>query len=128
MDKIKIYNKNNIDYIELPRTKNIETSEEMVYEETEMASGKIVMDIKGFRPSFTAEWEWLPSGLLEKLLPMLRQGGFFNVEYPSSDGLVQIGKFKIQSSGQKVFKFVNGNPMWYGLQLTFTGQEVLKYE
>lgn len=128
MDKIKIFDKNNIDYIELPRTKNVETSEDMVYTETEMASGKFVMDIKGFRPGFTAEWEWLPSGLLEKLLPMLRKGGFFNVEYPSSEGTIQKDLFKIETSGQKIFKFINGSPMWYGLKLTFTSQKVIKYD
>ncbi len=129
MDRIKIYDKNNINFIELPKTKNIETTEEMVCEETTMASGKIVIDIKGYRPGFKAEWEWLPAGLLEELLPILRKGGFFKVEYPAVKGInTGIGVFKIDFSGQKIFKFINGNPMWYGLQLTFTGQEVRRYE
>lgn len=128
MDKIKIYNKTESSYIELPRTRNIETTEDMVYSEMTMASGKTKMDIKGYRPGFTAEWEWLPSGLLNQLLPILRIGGYFKVDYPAPTGEDKTGYFRIEVGGQKIFKFVNGAPMWYGLKLTFTGQDVVKYD
>ena len=128
MDKIKIYNKTESSYIELPRTRSIETTEDMVYSEMTMASGKTKMDIKGYRPGFTCEWEWLPSGLLTQLLPLLRSGGYFKVAYPAPTGEDKTGYFRIEVGGQKIFKFANGAPMWYGLKLTFTGQDVVKYD
>ena len=127
MDRLKIWNKAETSYIELPRTKNIETAETMVYNEMTMASGKTKMDIKGYRPGFSAEWEWLPAGLLTQLLPMLRGGGYFKIDYPAPTGEDKSGYFKIEIGGQKIFKFVNNAPMWYGLNLTFTGQDVVRY-
>ena len=128
LDKIIIFNKDGETFITLPRTKNVETTEEMVYTETTMASGKTVMDIRGYRPGFSAEWEWLPAGLLAQLLPMLRQGGYFNVSFVDATGEEITKMMKVTAGGQKIFKFVNGAPMWYGLTLDFTAQEVVSYD
>lgn len=125
MDNIRIYKKNNVDYIDLPRTKKITYTEEPVVYETEMASGKIVQDIMGVRPVFSAQFNYVPASTLQEIVTLLRAGGFFTVTYPSPTGEMT-SKFKItEDAGQKVFKFVDGQPMWYGMTLTFTAQAVL---
>lgn len=125
MDNIRIFKKNNVDYIDLPRTKKITYAEEPVVYETQMASGKLVQDIMGARPVFSAQFEYLPAGVLQEVVMLLRQGGFFAVRYPSPTGETT-GVFKItEDAGQKIFKFINGQPMWYGMTLTFTAQAVL---
>lgn len=110
----------------MPRTRSIVYKEEAVAYEVEMASGKIVQDIMGVRPSFTATFDYIPADTLKDILGLLRNGGFFTVLYPSPLGADEVGVFKIEeNAGQKVFKFVNGQPMWHGMTLNFTSQVVI---
>ena len=111
--------------IEMPRTKTIEIGGEYESKETTMASGKIVRDVIGWRTALTAEWEWVPAGLLAQLVPIARSGQFVTIQYPDSIGTDTSGVFSIEIGEQKVFKFVNGEPMWYNVQLTATAQEVV---
>ena len=122
MDKITI-TKNNIS-LTLPRTRDISFTCEEVGTETEMASGKLVKDIRGYRPVIKASWDYFPAEDLTKLISLLRQGGFYNVNYPDEAG-EKNGRFKISYPETKIFKFVNGVPMWHGVDLTFTAQEVI---
>lgn len=110
--------------IEMPRTKSIEIGGEYESKETTMASGKIVRDVIGWRTELTAEWEWVPAGLLAQLVPIARSGEFVTIQYPDSTGSDASGVFSIEIGEQKVFKFVNGAPMWYNVELTATAQEV----
>ena len=114
-----------IDGIEMPRTKSIEIGGEYESKETTMASGKIVRDVIGWRTELTAEWEWVPAGLLAQLVPIARSGEFVTIQYPDSTGEDASGVFSIEIGEQKVFKFVDGEPMWYNVQLTATAQEVV---
>lgn len=114
-----------IDGIEMPRTKSIEIGGEYESKETTMASGKIVRDVIGWRTELTAEWEWVPAGLLAQLVPIARSGEFVTIQYPDSTGEDASGVFSIDIGEQKVFKFVNGEPMWYNVELTATAQEVV---
>ena len=128
LDNIRIFKKNNADYIDLPRTRKLTYLEEPIAYETEMASGKLVQDIMGVRPILTAQFEYMPTDVLQEVLTLLREGGFFTVAYPSPTG-DQVGVFKIkEDAGQKIFKFVNGQPMWYGMTLTFTSQAVMEID
>lgn len=111
--------------IAMPRTKSIEIGGEYESKETTMASGKIVRDVIGWRTELTAEWEWVPAGLLAQLVPIARSGEFVTIQYPDSTGEDASGTFSIEIGEQKVFKFVNGEPMWYNVQLTATAQEVV---
>lgn len=111
--------------IEMPRTKTIEIGGEYESKETTMASGKIVRDVIGWRTALTAEWEWVPAGLLAQLVPIARSGEFVTIQYPDSTGEDASGVFSIEIGEQKVFKFVNGEPMWYNVELTATAQEVV---
>ena len=111
--------------IEMPRTKSIEIGGEYESKETTMASGKIVRDVIGWRTELTAEWEWVPAGLLAQLVPIARSGEFVTIQYPDSTGEDASGVFSIEIGEQKVFKFVNGEPMWYNVELTATAQEVV---
>lgn len=126
MDNIRIFKKNNEDFIDLPRSRKITYMEEPVVYETEMANGKIVQDIMGVRPVFAVQFDYMPTEILQEVITLLRVGGFFTVVYPSPTGEAT-GVFKItEDAGQKVFKFVNGEPMWYGMKLNFTSQAVLE--
>lgn len=111
--------------IEMPRTKTIEIGGEYESKETTMASGKIVRDVIGWRTELTAEWEWVPAGLLAQLVPIARSGQFVTIQYPDSTGADTSAVFSIEIGEQKVFKFVDGVPMWYNVQLTATAQEVV---
>lgn len=111
--------------IEMPRTKSIEIGGEYESKETTMASGKIVRDVIGWRTELTAEWEWVPAGLLAQLVPIARSGEFVTIQYPDSTGEDASGVFSIEIGEQKIFKFVGGEPMWYNVELTATAQEVV---
>ena len=124
MQQLKIYNAQN-QVLELPRTKKISMGGELVATEVTMVSGRKVQYVQGFRPSFTAEWEWFPNDLLAQLTNILRQGGYFKVEYPDQDGTDKSGYFAVSYPNTGIFKFKDGKPMWYGVSLTFSAQEVL---
>lgn len=124
MQQLKIYNAQN-QVLELPRTKKISMGGELVATEVTMVSGRKVQYVQGFRPSFTAEWEWFPNDLLAQLTNLLRQGGYFKVEYPDQDGTDKSGYFAVSYPNTGIFKFKDGKPMWYGVSLTFSAQEVL---
>ena len=124
MQQLKIYNAQN-QVLELPRTKKISMGGELVATEVTMVSGRKVQYVQGFRPSFTAEWDWFPNDLLAQLTNILRQGGYFKVEYPDQDGTDKRGYFAVSYPNTGIFKFKDGKPMWYGVSLTFSAQEVL---
>lgn len=111
--------------IEMPRVKTIEIGGAYESKEATMASGKIVRDIIGWRAEITAAWEWVPAGLLVQLVPIARSGKFIEIQYPDSTGADANGMFSITIGNQKIFKFVNGAPMWYNVELTATAQEVV---
>ena len=126
MDNIRIYDKGQVEYFDLPKTRDIQADGEQVFEETTMISGKTVMDITGYRPRFTARWDYFPNNLLASVLNLIRQGGYFPVELTDDTGKTEISLYKVtQSGGASVFKFVNGVPMWHGVSLQFTAQEVI---
>ncbi len=110
--------------IEMPLTKTIEIGGTYESKEATMASGKIVRDVIGWRTEVTATWEWVPAGLLAQLVPIVRSGEFIEMQYPDSNGEDASGMFAIEIGSQKIFKFVNGVPMWYNVELTATAQEV----
>lgn len=110
--------------ISLPDTKKISMGGAMIATEVEMVSGRKVQYVQGFRPSFTAEWDWFPNDILAELTGVLRQGGFFRVDYPDQDGNDKSGSFSISYPTTGIFKFKDDKPMWYGVSLTFTAQEV----
>lgn len=111
--------------IEMPRTKSLEIGGTYECKEATMASGKVVRDVIGWRVELSATWEWVPAGLLAQLVPLARSGEFVEIQYPDSDGSDTSGMFTIEIGNQKIFKFVNGAPMWYNVELTATAQEVV---
>lgn len=125
MVNIRIYDKGETSYYELPKTRDIQENGEMVYSENTMISGKKVMDIRGYRSGFIAKWDYFPNSLLTSVLQLIRQGGYFPVMLTDDEGITETKFYKIeQSGGSAVFKFVNNKPMWHGLSLQFTAQEV----
>ena len=111
--------------IEMPRTKSLEVGGYYESKEAVMASGKTVRDVLGWRVELTASWEWVPAGLLAQLVPLVRGGSFVSIDYPDSTGATATGSFAVEIGSQKIFKFVDGEPMWYGVELTATAQTVL---
>lgn len=111
--------------IEMPRVRTIEVGGSYEAKEATMASGKIVRDVLGWRAEIRATWEWVPAGLLSQLVPIARSGEFVPVQYPDANGEDTTGIFSIDIGNQKIFKFVEGSPMWYNVELTATAQEVV---
>lgn len=123
---ILMLNSINIGGISMPRTKTLEIGGENVAVEREMASGKYVRDIIGWRTTLEAGWEWLPADTLSRLVALARQGGYVTISYPTAAG-DESGKFRITIGNQKIFKFVGGEPMWYNVELSAVSQEVNRY-
>lgn len=111
--------------ITMPKTKKITVGGEIVSDTVEMASGKIVSEIKGFRTAITAEWDYIPASDMALLTTMLRKGLFFTVGYPDPDGTDKSGKFTISIPTPGIFKFVNGVAMWHEVKLKMIAQEVV---
>lgn len=97
---------------------------EEVAKEITMASGKLVKEMIGHRAVIRAEWDWLPAQTITNLHALLRQGGYFQVEYPDPTG-DKSGMFSISYPETKVFKFNGTEPRWHGVSLTMTAQEVV---
>lgn len=114
--------------IQMPKTKTLEIGGNYEAIETTMASGKVVRDIIGWRTELSATWEWVPAGLLAQLVPIVRQGGFVEIQYPDSTGEDVAAMFSVEIGNQKIFKFVDGEPMWYNVELSATAQEVEDYD
>ena len=114
--------------IQMPSTKSLEVGGSYEAIETTMASGKIVRDIIGWRTELSATWEWVPAGLLAQLVPIVRSGKFIEIEYPDSTGEDVSAMFSVEIGSQKIFKFVDGEPMWYNVELSATAQEVTDYD
>ncbi len=123
MDKIKITKENSI--IEMPKVKNVRVGGVEVSKEIEMASGKKVKEMIGFRPTITAEWDWLPAQTITDLHLLLRQGGYFQVEYPDPATGYTTGIFSIAYPETKIFKFNGTEPRWHGVTLIMTSQRVI---
>lgn len=111
--------------VEMPATTSLEIGGEYESKETTMASGKIVRDVLGWRVNLSASWEYLPAGVLQQIIPIARSGEFVEIQYPDSTGEMTSGTFAIEIGNQKIFKFVNGEPYWYNVELSATAQEVV---
>lgn len=122
MDRVVIYDEAN--EIVLPKCR-FSIGGECVYTESTMAGGRRVRDIQGFRPKIILAWEYFPAEELSKLCTLLRKGGFFKVRYPDQDGSEREGYFSADYPTTEVFEFVNGEPVFYGVKLNLTAQEVL---
>lgn len=110
--------------ITMPRTKKVSDAGELIYTESTMASGLRVRDIKGFRPGFRYEWDYVPAATITALVTLLRTGGFFTVDYFDVDGTDKQGSFSVDYPSFEVFTFRNGVPMWHNCTLTIKAQGV----
>ncbi len=111
--------------ITMPKTRKISVGGKIDSTETEMASGKRVAEVKGCRVVINAEWDYVPAATMAALTAMLRKGLFFTVGYPDPDGTDKSAKFSISIPTPGIFKFVSGAPMWHGVSLVMTAQEVV---
>lgn len=111
--------------ITMPLIKKISVGGQEVANEVTMASGKLVKDIIGHRVIVNAEWDYVPASQIANLVTMLRAGGYFAVTYPDPSGENKSGNFSISYPQTRIFKYVDGVPMWHGVSLTMTAQEVI---
>ena len=123
MDKITI--SDGITTITMPRTKSPKVGGEEVCKEITMASGKKVKEMIGVRTAIAAEWDYVPAATMAALTTMLRKGGYFTVGYPDPDGTDKSGSYDITIPSPGIFRFVGTTPMWHGVSLTMTAQEVV---
>lgn len=111
--------------IAMPRTKTLEVGGYYESKEAVMASGKTVRDVLGLAGGTTASWEWVPAGLLTQLVPLVGAVPSCRSSIPTPPGPRQRAPLPWRSAAKKIFKFVDGVPMWYNVELTATAQEVV---
>ncbi len=109
--------------VTMPRVKAISVGGTEVSKQTEMASGKIVKDLLGYRPSIVAQWDYVPASTITALLTLLKTGCFFTVTYPSPTGDASL-VCSIDYPTLGIFAFIDGVPMWHSVTLVMDGQEV----
>ncbi len=109
----------------MPKVRKVSVGGAEVAKEVTMASGKMVKDVLGHRTVITAEWDYVPAATMAALINLLRTGGYFTVGYPDPDGTDKSGAFSISYPKPGIFKFKSGVPMWHGVKLTMTAQEVV---
>lgn len=126
MDNIILYNREKTIKIDLPRVRELTVGGEPVYQEKQMASGKMVRDILGFRVKISANWEWLPAETLKMVHELLRTGTYIYVEYPDPLNGKGSGMFSATYPDSKIFKFTPQEPRWYGVSITLKAQEVTR--
>lgn len=112
------------DSVTMPRTRSISVGGDEVSTSTTMASGKTVKDVVGYRRTITAKWDYVPAASITALLGLLRQGGFFSVEYTDPEDGETSGVFDISPPTLDIFAYRGGAPIWHNVTLTMTAQEV----
>lgn len=123
LDKLIIYNSNNT-AIELPRTREITYADHQVFKEITTADGSRKRYVIGSRPEVIATWDYFPAELLTQVSNLARSCAFYQLDYPGIDGTDKTGLFSVATSTVGVFMYRNGRPVWHGLTLTFTAQNV----
>lgn len=116
---------NGVTTIVMPKAKKVSDAGELIFKESTMASGKIVRDIKGFRPAFKYEWDYVPASTITSLINILRSGSSVSVNYFDVDGIDKQGVFYLSYPSFEVFKFKDGIPMWHKCSITIKSQGVL---
>lgn len=119
---IKISNSENS--VMLREDSIFEITHEEVGTTKQMASGKIVRDVVGYRPVLNIPVGYLSVEDVRKLKQIINSGEFATVEFPGLDGDAS-GSFII---APPIYKGViygdNGVDVWIGMQLTCRAQEV----
>ncbi len=123
MDRIKISNQTTT--ITMPKVRVVSVGGESVYSEAQMASGRKVRDIVGFRPTVSAKWDWVPASTMAALHAMLRSGEYLFVEYPDPVEGDASGYFDIDYPESETFQFVDGEAKWHNVSLAMTAQGVV---
>ncbi len=123
LDRITI--SNGIATITMPKVRVVSVGGESVYSEVEMASGRKVRDIVGFRPAVSAKWDWVPASTMAALHAMLRSGEYLFVEYPDPVEGDASGYFDVNYPTSETFQFVDGEARWHNVSLTMTAQGVV---
>lgn len=108
----------------MPRIRKVTVGGEEVCKEIAMANGKLVKEMIGFRTVVTAEWDWLPAKTIRDIHMLLRQGGYFFVEYPDPASGDSAGMFNVSYPETKIFRFSGTEPRWHGVKLLMRAQEV----
>lgn len=109
--------------VTMPKVRAVEVGATEVAKTTEMASGKVVKDVLGYRTTILAQWDYVPATTIVSLLALLRMGGFFQVEYPTPEG-GNTDTFEVEFPTIGIFAFVGGEPMWHSVTLWMQAQEV----
>lgn len=124
MDRITIYNSDLSQSLVLPRVKAVQVGAKEVANTVQMASGKVVKDLLGYRATIIASWDWLPASSIVTLVTLLRYSPFLFVEYPSPSGDAS-GWFEVEYPTMSVFAFKGATAVWHDVKLTMSAQEVV---
>jgi hypothetical protein len=110
--------------ITMPKTRSLSVNGTAVEKTAAMASGKNIKEMTGHRTTITASWKAVPQATMNSLTTLLRQGGFFTVAYPDTDGTDKTASFTISYPSPGVWKYQDGNPVWANVTLNMSAQEV----
>lgn len=124
MRNIIIYSKDETESYTLPKVRDMQNGGEVVYKEVQMAAGNLVHYVQGYRAKLSINFDYFPADLLADIMGLIRQGGWFRVDYPDTNGTDKTGYFKITPGTMGVFKFADGKPVWRGLKLDFVAREL----
>lgn len=123
MDKIVITD--GVTTITMPRTRDLLDIGANEAVPVTMASGRIVKEVRGFRPGYRARWDWVPAGIITQLLGMIRANGFLTVTIPDPVTGTHTGLFEIEYPSLKVFRYKDGVARWHDVVLVMKAQEVV---
>lgn len=123
MDRIIICDADRTQSIVMPRVKDVQVGAKEVANTITMASGKVVKDVLGYRPTITVSWDYVPAATIVALLSLMKANPFLYVEYPSPTGDAN-GTFEVDYPTMSVFQYKNGTAVWHDVKLTMSGQGV----
>jgi len=114
------------DNIELTSRIEYPLGGEEVNKKSEMASGRIVKDVVGYRDVLEIPVGYLGIDTMALLRDMVRRNdGFLNITYPTPSGAVT-GDFVVDDPQGKVIKYDDfGRAVWLDVTLRATSTEVV---
>lgn len=109
----------------LPYTSKITYAGEIVGTETQMASGALVSDIIGFRPTITYTYDYLPATTMQALHALLRTARYFSCKYINPEGSVVTASCKVDYPSADYWIYRGGVAVWHNAVITLTRREVI---
>lgn len=109
----------------MPYTSKINYTGATVGNETKMASGALVMDVVGFRPTLTYTYDWLPDDTMQALHALMRQNRYHVCTYITPEGMEVTASCRMDYPACDYFTYRNGKAIWHNAVITLARREVV---